>query len=96
MKHVRCFLMLTALTISAHAAASSITPSITGTVSQVSLGSASTQVTINGHAYSLTADTQPNGTHQALQPGEVVTVYLASDGQTVIMIQPVVNDSTTP
>jgi hypothetical protein len=96
MKRVRCFLMLTALTISTHAAASSITPSITGIVSQVNSGSASTQVTIGGHVYTLTAETQQKGTHQTLQPGEVVTLYLAADGHTVIMIQPVVNVPTTP
>jgi len=96
MKRVRCFLLLAALATSVGAAASSITPSVTGTVSQVSPGSASTLVTINGHAYAMTSDTQPGGTRPTVRAGQVVTAYLAADGKTVILIQPVVTGATHP
>lgn len=96
MKHARCLLLLAALATSVGAMASSITPSVTGTVSRVSPGSASTQLTINGHTYTMTPDTRPEGTRATVKPGQVVTVYLAADGETVIKLQPVVASAAHP
>ena len=85
MKLVSCFVLLAALAIGSGALASAVAPSVTGTVTGVSPRGTDTQVMINGHTYTVTAHTRSAGAGGALQPGQKVTLYLSSDGHTVLM-----------
>lgn len=85
MKLASCSVLLAALAISTGAMASAVAPSITGTVTGVSPRGTDTQVTMNGHTYTITAQTRSAGATRALQPGQKVTFFLSSDGHTVLM-----------
>jgi hypothetical protein len=88
MKITRFFITLAACSISLGAMASMVTPSATGTVANVEPRGSTTQVSIAGQSYTVTADTHPKGINQTLKPGQVVTLELAADGRTVLLIQP--------
>ena len=96
MKLKTCFALLTALGISTSAVASAVAPSVTGTVTGVSPRGTDTQVMINGHTYTVTAHTRSAGAGGALQPGQKVTLYLSSDGHTVLMTQADAPHATHP
>ncbi len=88
MKIACFFITLAAFSISSGVLASMVTPSTSGSVTKVEPRGSTTQVTIAGHTYTLTANTRPNGINQTLKPGQVVTLELAADGRTVLLIQP--------
>ena len=87
MKLESCFVLLLTLGIGAGAMASAVAPSVTGTVTGVSPSGTDTRVMINGHTYTITAQTRSAGATRAFQPGQKVTLYLSSDGHTVLMTQ---------
>ncbi len=87
MKLECCFVLLSTLGIGSGAMASAVAPSVTGTVTEVSPRGTDTEVMINGHAYTITTQTRSTGATRTLQPGQKVTLYLSSDGHTVLMTQ---------
>lgn len=87
MKLESCLVVLTALAVSSSAMASAVAPSVTGTVTGVSPRGTDTQVMINGHTYTVNAQTRSAGATRTLQPGQKVTFFLSSDGHTVLITQ---------
>lgn len=85
MKTTSCFALLATLGLSTAVVASSVAPSVTGTVTRVIPVGNEKQVTINGHTYTVTTNTKSYGTTAQLQPGQPVTLLLAGDGHTVMM-----------
>lgn len=79
------FVLLAACGISTCAIASAVAPSVTGTVTGLMPHGTDTQVSLNGQTYTVTTQTRSAGTAKALQPGQKVTLYLSSDGHTVLM-----------
>ena len=96
MKLESFFALLLTLGIGSGAMASAVAPSVTGTVTGVSPRGTDTQVTMNGHTYTVTAQTRSAGATHALQPGQKVTFYLSSDGHTVLMTQADAPHATHP
>lgn len=96
MKLESCLVLLAALGIGSGAMASAVAPSVTGTVTGVSLRGTDTQVTMNGHTYTITTHTRSAGATGALQPGQKVTFFLSSDGHTVLMTQADAPHATHP
>lgn len=85
MKLETCFALLAALSTCTSSMASAVAPSVTGTVAGVTPRGTDTQVTMNGHTYTITTHTRSAGAAGVLQPGQKVTFYLSSDGHTVLM-----------
>ena len=96
MKLESCLVLLAALAISSGAMASAVAPSVTGTVTGVSPRGTDTQVTMNGHIYTITTQTRSAGATHALQPGQKATFFLSSDGHTVLMTQADAPHATHP
>jgi hypothetical protein len=86
MKFAHGFVLSAAIGFGGVAAASSVTPSVTGTVTRVIPSGSVKQITVNGHVYIVSAGTKTDSATNQLQPGQTVTVLLAPDGQNVIMV----------
>ncbi len=87
------FVMLLALSASATVGATAVAPQVSGTISQTSPMGPDTHVVIDGHTYVVNSQTQLTGSSTPLQRGQKVTLFLGSDGKTVILSQA---NTTTP
>lgn len=96
MKRTQFLILLTAIGLSGGAVANSVTRSVTGTVTQVTASGSSKQVTINGHVYTLDANTKSDTATGQLQPGQSVTMLVSRDGQTVMMVHSANSSATRP
>jgi hypothetical protein len=79
-----------------HAAASAVTPSVTGTVTQVVPSGNVKRITVNGHVYTVTANTKSDSATSSLQAGQTITVLVAQDGNTAMMIRAASSTATHP
>lgn len=96
MKSIICFALTTALTFSGGVAGNAVTPSVSGIVTKVSSAGSKTDFTVNGHVYEANVSTKSNRPAAQWQPGQSVTLFIAADGHTVVMILAPISTATHP
>jgi hypothetical protein len=96
MKYTQCLVLLAATGFASNAAASVVTPSITGTVTQVIPSGSAKRVTLNGHVYTVDANTKSDNATGQLQAGQTVTMLVSPDGTTVMMVHAANSAATHP
>ena len=96
MKYTQCLVLMAAIGFAGHAAASAVTPSVTGTVTRVVPSGSVQHVTVNGHVYTVSASTKSDGATTSLQAGQTITLLLAQDGNTAMMIRAASSTATHP
>jgi hypothetical protein len=96
MKYTQYLILLAAISFGGNAEASAVTPSVTGTVTQVIPSGSAKRVTLNGHVYTVDANTKSDSASSQLQAGQTVTMLVSPDGATVMMVHAANATATHP